>query len=128
MPAFYIVLQENIPAVDAIGLDNWALSKHSQKLETLAKQAGVAPLMNFFSADPEEMAGFLEEHGAGVNIPEEKWFPADEGLNTIAALLTALAESPSAESSTLAKELREFQRVLEAAQSRNVRWHLGIDY
>ena len=132
MPAFYIVLQERIPGVDAAGLDNFALSKHSDKLDTLAKQADVTPLMNFFSADPEEMAGLLGEHGAGVRIPvqipEEKWFSPEDGLQTIGALLRSLANTPSTESPTLEVELKEFQRVLQAARSRNIRWHLGIDY
>jgi hypothetical protein len=101
MPAFYIVLQEKIPGVDAAGLENFALSKHSVKLETLAKQADVTPLLNFFSADPEEMAGLLGEHSAGVKIPvqipEEKWFSPEEGLQTIGALLQSLANTPSAE-------------------------------
>jgi hypothetical protein len=128
MPAFYIVLQEKIPGVDAAGLDNFALSKHSDKLETLAKQADVTPLLNFFSADPEEMAGLLGEHGAGAKIPEEKWFSPEDGLQTIGALLQSLANTPSTEGATLEVELKEFQRVLQAARSRNIRWHLAIDY
>ena len=70
MPAFYIVLQEKIPGADAIGLEGRALSKHTDKLEVLAKQAGVISLMSLFSAGEEEMAGFLVEGGADVNLPE----------------------------------------------------------
>ncbi len=128
MPAFYIVPQEKIPGADAIGLEGRALSKHTDKLEVLATQAGVISLMNLFSAGEEEMAGFLVEGGADVNLPEEKWFPAEEGLKTIAALLKALADAPSIEGPVLSAELRQFQQVLEVAESRKVRWHLGIDY
>lgn len=128
MPAFYIVLQEKIPGVDATGLEGRALSEYSEKLEGLAKQAGVTSLMNLFSASEDEAAGFLEDHGADVSLPEEKWFTAEEGLKTIAALLGALAGAPSSENPKLAGELAQFQQVLEAAQSRNIRWHLGIDY
>jgi hypothetical protein len=128
MPAFYICLQEKIPGVDAAGLEGRALSKHSEKLEGLAKQAGVISLMHLFSASEEEMAGFLEEGGSVVNPPEEKWFSAEEGLKTIAALLKALAGARSIEEPALYAELTEFQQVLEVARSRNVRWHLGIDY
>lgn len=127
MPAFYIVLQEKIPGADAIRLEGRALSKHTDKLEVLAKQAGVISLMNLFSASEEEMAAFLVEGGADVNLPEEKWFPAEEGLKTIAALLKALADAPSIEGPVLSAELRQFQQVLEVAESRKVRWHLGID-
>jgi hypothetical protein len=128
MPAFYITLQEKIPGVDATVLEGHALSKHNGKLEALAKQTGVIPLMNFFSADKEEVAGLVGESGATVKIPEEKWFPAEDGLGTIAALLRALADPRSAEDSALSAELKEFQDVLLAARSRNIRWHLGIDY
>ncbi len=128
MPAFYIVLQEKLPGVDATGLEGLALSKHSEKLEALAKQAGVISLMNLFSAGEEEMAGFLEDHDATVNPPEEKWFSAEEGLKTITVLLRALADAPSSEHSAITAELRQFEEVLQAARSRNVRWHLGIDY
>jgi len=128
MPAFYLMLQEKIPGVDATGLEGRALSKHSKKLEAMAKRAGVTSLMNLFSSSEEEMAGFLEDHGTEVNLPEEKWFTADEGLKTITALLGALADAPSSENSALTTELAQFQQVLQAARSRNIRWHLGIDY
>lgn len=128
MPAFYIILQERIPGVDATGLEGRALSKYGEKLEELAKRAGVTSLMNLFSASKEEMAGFLEDHGTDVKLPEEKWFTADEGLKTITALLAALADAPSSENAALASELARFQQVLQAAQSRNIRWHLAIDY
>lgn len=126
MPAFYIVLQEEIPGVDAIGLEGRALSKHSQELEALAKQTGVTPLMSFFSADPSELTGLLEE-AEGIDVPPLAWFEAEDGLKTIAALLRALESSQSSESSVLTGELAMFQRVLEAARSKNIRWHLAID-
>jgi hypothetical protein len=131
MPAFYIVLQEKIPGLDPTGLEGRTLSKHSEKLAELAKQAHVTPLLSFFSANPEEAFGLLDEDATGqpgVPIPEEQWFHADEGLTTIEALLQSLATAPSAEAAAMAQELTEFQRVLKAARSRNIRWHLGIDY
>jgi len=129
MPAYYIVLEKSIPGVEATGLDGRSLSAHNVKLEALARQAGVPPLLTFFSLNPEELAKFLEDHqvGESVQIPEERWFSAEEGLNTVSALLKSLAEMPTTEASILAKELAEFQQILQAAGSRNVRWHLGID-
>jgi hypothetical protein len=128
MPAFYIMLQEKIPGVDATGIEGRALCKHSDELEALARQAGVVSLMNFFSVSGEEMNEFLEDHGNEVSLPEERWFTAAEGLKTVTALRAALANVPSRENSALAAELATFQQVLQAAQSRNIRWHLGIDY
>jgi hypothetical protein len=107
VPAYYIVLEKSIPGVEATGLYGRSL----------------------FSLNPEELAKFLEDHqvGESVQIPEERWFSAEEGLNTVSALLKSLAEMPTTEASILVKELAEFQRVLQAAGPRNVRWHLGID-
>ncbi|HET6178270.1 MAG TPA: hypothetical protein VFE61_15150 [Candidatus Sulfotelmatobacter sp.] len=128
MPAYYIVLQQKIPGVDDIGLEGRALSKHNQKLEALAQEGGVTPLAHFFSVDPEEAAGLLGDHASEVDIPEETWFPAEDGLKTIAALLKTLVGAPPVERSALVGELKQFQQVLEAARSRDIRWHLGIDY
>ncbi len=131
MPAFYIVLQQTISGVDATGLEGHALSKYNVELEALAKQAGVNPLLSFFSATAEDVMGLLDDDGAEkqtIPIPEEQWFQAEEGLNTIAALLQSMADTPQLEGSRLTAELAEFQRVLQAAQARNIRWHLAIDY
>lgn len=77
-----------------------------EKLEILAKQAGVISLMNLFRACEEEMSGFLEEGEAEIELPDEKWLSAEEGLKTIAALLKALADAPSIEGPTLSAELK----------------------
>ena len=128
MPAYYIVLQEVIPGVDAVGLEGRALSKHSLDLDFLAKQAGVIPILTFFSATPAELAGLMEDQvQKGVPRPEEHWFSAADGLKTISSLLNSLEDTPHPESLRLTKELTEFQHVLQAARSRNVCWHLGID-
>lgn len=130
MPAFYIVLQEKIPGVDAIGLEGRALSKHSDSLQTLASQTGVTPLTSFFSVDREEVEDLLGDAPveARVEIPDKQWFRAAEGLRTISALLTAIAGRETPDREKLTKELEEFKDVLAAAQQRNICWHLGIDY
>src|SRR5437870_2557681 len=110
MPAFYIVLQQKIAGTD-FAIDNHALSKHIHQLDALANEAGVKTLMSFFSISPEEAADLLESPGAAepiVQIPEEKWFEAEEGLKTIESLLRSLRDSSSAENLALAAELGDF--------------------
>lgn len=126
MPAFYIVLQEKIPGVDETGVEGHALSKHSDQIDELARQAAVTPLISFFSVPRDEVIGLLEGHEV-PNIPDEGWFPAEEGLKTIAALSRVLANSRQ-QNVELIQELAEFGDVLEAARAKNIRWHLGIDY
>jgi hypothetical protein len=129
LPAFYIVLQEKIPGVDAIGLEGRALSKHSESLQALANEAGVNPLASFFSVDRSEVEGLLGDTlGAEIKIPDKHWFSAAEGLRTISALLTAVGTQKTPDSEKLMNELKEFKKVLDIAQARKIGWHLGIDY
>lgn len=131
MPTFYIVLEENMPGVNGIGLEGRALSKQNAKLEEIAQRLGVRSLMSFFSANQEEAISLLgkeEAESLSVPIPREEWFSAKEGLTTVSALLKAIAAEPSLENSKLTQELTDFQYVLEAAQSQNARWHLAVDY
>jgi hypothetical protein len=130
LPAFYIVLQEKIPGVDSIGLEGRALCKHIDSLQAIVNQTGVKPLTSFLSFDKSEVEGLLGDtpEKAGIEIPDKQYFPAADGLHTIAALLAAVAAQKTPDQEKLTNELREFKDVLSAAQARNVGWHLGIDY
>jgi hypothetical protein len=128
MPAFYIVLEREVAGVDAVGLEGRALSKSNKELDALAMQAGVPSLSSFFSVKKSEVVELLEGEDLGVEIPDEQWFPANEGLRTIATLLEELRAEQSTRNKKVVEELLEFRRVLEAAKSGNVRWHLAIDY
>lgn len=128
MPSFYISLAEPIPGIDAVGLEGRALSRHSDEIEKLAQQAGVRSLMSFFSVDRQDALGLIDASEGDIAIPEEAWFSADEGLTTISALLGSTELAHLSSGTNLARELGEFQRVLEAARAANIRWHLAIDY
>lgn len=131
MSSFYIVLQEKIPGVDATGLEGHALSKHNAKMEALARDARLTPLINFFSVSEDEVAGLFEDNkipDEAVANAQERWFSAEEGLTSLEGMICLLPEQAWAEGPALEKELREFQHVLEAARSRNIRRHLAIDY
>lgn len=87
MPPFYIVLDKEIPGVDAY-VNGSLLSKNNDELERIAKRLKVRSLMSFFSISPEEASSFAEGHGVELkSVPEENWFAADEGLTTVNALL-----------------------------------------
>ena len=123
--ALHIVLEKEIPGVDTI-IDGKMLSRAEKHLAGAAKRLGVRPLMEFFSVNPEEAAGFLESEGVEVEIPAEQWFSAEEGLRTVQALL---GEADSSSESRAAKDdLLGCERVLREAQKREVRWHLAIDF
>lgn len=132
MPSFFIILEARIPNLD-VYVNGSQLSKENDDLERMAKRIGVKPLMSFFSISPEELAGIAKEHGLdvegkGLKPPEEKWFSAKEGLQTVRLLAEALTSLNDEIHTRLVSELREFERVLVSAQANNIRWHLGVDY
>ena len=132
MPSLFIILEKKIPKLD-VYVNGSQLSKENERLEVLAKRIGVAPLMSFFSVQPEELTGLAEDLGLdvkarGLTPPREKWFKAEEGLRTVRSLAESLANLSDETHTRLLSELGEFERVLISAQANDVRWHLGVDY
>jgi len=122
--ALYIVLEKKIPGLDAM-VDGKMLAQAEEHLAKAAQRLKVRPLMEFFSINPAEAAGFLEDEGAEAEIPAEQWFSAEEGLKTVQALLGEMENSP--ESKITKDDLLGFERVLREAQKQRVRWHLAVD-
>ncbi len=131
MPAYYVVLENEIPGLDVYVNGN-ALAKESDVLERLAKQIGATPLLGFFSVSPVELESLVEGHGEtienlGVKPSAEQWFSAEDGLNTVRKLIIHLETLKPGRSTQALSNLKEFERVLEAASKGGVRWHLAID-
>jgi hypothetical protein len=128
--AFYIVTERSMEAVDTF-VNGKALG-HCDQLDQLAEQAGVRPLMDFCSGDPEEIAEFLEQEGlaTGEEIPAEEWFASEAGLTTVRGLLSALAANPAAvpNPEEIADDLHEFETVLQQLAEIGLHWHLAVDY
>jgi hypothetical protein len=127
--AWYIVLERTIPGVETF-INGKAVARAGELLDSLANDAGVSPLSNFFSASAEELTGFAADHGVNMKelgtAPSEEWFSPQDGLTTIAALMGA-AETRKMDE-TILQDLKAFQSVLRAAQANGVRWHLAVDY
>jgi hypothetical protein len=62
--AYFIVLEREIDGVET-GMDGKSLSRHIESLDDAARELGVRPLSEFFSADPEQLAEFMEGEGLG---------------------------------------------------------------
>jgi len=131
--ALYIRLEREIPDLDLF-VDGKTLCKESDTLDSIAAELGVKPLMEFFSASPDEINDFLEgEHArdlVGVEKVQEVWFDPEDGLKTVRALLVALRENPEILGDTegVVLDLLEFERVLSEAKENNVKWHLSVDF
>jgi len=127
--AWYIVLERKIEGFDPL-LNGKAVARAGKELDKLAKAAGVTPLMKFFSAARDELAEFAADHGMDLKgkaaESSEQWFPAEDGLRTVHALLES-AEKRLMDAHVV-EELKEFQSVLETARKQGVRWHLAVDF
>jgi hypothetical protein len=130
MPSYYIVLEKDIPSLDVYVNGN-AFSGNSDSLEKLAKKIGVTSLLSFFSVSPEEVNSLLQEgettESLGIKVPAKKWFNAKDGLNTVKKLISHLEKLEAPKGKQILSNLKEFERVLEAANQAGVRWHLAID-
>jgi hypothetical protein len=123
--ALYIALEKEIPGVDTM-IDGKMLSKAERRLAKAAKRLGVRPLMEFFSTNADEAADLLGEDAAGLELPPGQWFSAEEGLQTVDALLAEAEVSTDLQAAK--NDLADCQRVLREAQKHGVRWHLAIDF
>lgn len=129
MGGFYIILEREIPGIDPL-VDGKGLSSANDALEAAAGKLKVRPLMEFFSAGPEEVEDLLGEGADVPKVPPKKFFEAADGLNTVRALLAHLEKNPGMlkRSDQVRSDLREFEKILAAAKDAGVRWHLAIDY
>jgi hypothetical protein len=132
--ALYVVLEDPNAGIDA-AVDGKALSRAEGDLAVIANDAGVRQLMGFFSMSSEEFAAEIEQFNAlagapEASPPEEEWFTAAEGLATVRALLAYLRAHPETvrRSVDVLADLESFERVLEEAEQRGIRWHLCVDY
>jgi hypothetical protein len=132
--SLYIVVEGEDPGFD-IFVNGHALARNEDALEQLAQSLGIAPLLQFFSADENSMCLLLEQ-GVGDpewarHLPEPQWFDPQEGLTTVRALIRFLVDSPvsfGSETLPILSELREYERVLEKTQKHKLRWHLAVSW
>ena len=130
----YIVVEGEDPGYD-IFVNGRALARHEDALERLALKLGVRPLIEFFSADENSMALLIEEGGGNPELmrrlPPPQWYPADDGLATVRALVAELQDDPQqlgTEGSQVLSELLEYAVVLERTMKSGLRWHLAVSW
>jgi hypothetical protein len=130
--AYFIVPERDVPGLDVF-VDGKPLAHvRPKQLDRLAAQAGVRPLMEYYSLDPEEAASFLEDEGIEPpegGFPPAQWFSAEDGLVTVRGLIALLESNPAAIPNVRAviDDLLGFEEVLRGLASANVRWHLAVD-
>jgi hypothetical protein len=133
--AIYVVIEKEIPGIDASSVSGKALAKSSEQLDRIARKNGLLAIQEFMSVDPEEAGAFLEDSEIAlddVKIPEEQWFDPADGLKTIRGLLDFLRDNPTALSkvplSHLQDDLLAAEKVLSVALKHGVRFHFAVDF
>ena len=130
--AFFIVAERDVPGLDVFVNGKALAHVPHRQLEKLAAQAGVRPLIEFYSLDPEEAASILEDEEIEPpegGFPPTQWFEAQDGLATVRGLIAFLESNPTAiaNMSAVIDDLLGFEEVLRGLASADVRWHLAVD-
>ena len=133
--SLYVVLETPVDSFDVGSVDGKALSS---ALNFEDEDSTLFPLLSFVSANVEETLEFLNDEGVDeVEIPEQQWFKASEGLNVIRAVsLNWQAESEKTASGNFAiektqnvtRDLEAIERILVKAQENNVCFHFAFDF
>ena len=130
----YIVVEGDDPGFN-IYVNGRVLARYESAVEKLALDLGVKPLLEFFSADENSMALLIEEGGGNPDLlkklPPPQWYRAEDGLQTLEALIAALDADPhqlGSEGPEVLDELREYETVLRKTAERGLRWHLAVSW
>lgn len=132
--SLYIVVEGEDPGFDTY-VHGHAIARNEDALDRIATRLHVRPLLEFFSADQNSMALLLEQ-GSGNpewahHLPEPQWFHAMDGLMTIQTLCNFFESDRTAlgsETVQVLRELNEYQRVLQKAKERELRWHFAASW
>lgn len=129
--SYYISLERQIDDVDPLDMDGKAVCRASEALDALAGRLKVAPLRSFFSADPAQMADYVDEVSDDdlANAAPRTYFSAEDGLKTVRALCNHLRAHPESvpDGDEALVDLFEFEKILARAVEEDVRWHLAGD-
>jgi hypothetical protein len=132
--SMYIVVEGEDPGYN-IFVNGRLLARYESAIEKLALELGVKPLLEFFSADETSMALLIQEGGGNPELlhqlPPTQWYRAQDGLNTLRALISSLDSDPQqlgSDGPEVLSELREYQVVLKKTAERGLRWHLAVSW
>jgi hypothetical protein len=130
--AYYIVLDQPNPGFDVF-VNGKFMAQDTKAIDRIAKKLGVRKPLDWFSMNPEDAAGMLEDEGvdaADVALPPEQWFDAGEGLQWVTALRDHIRANPKAVKNApgVLSDLDEFANVFTQAKAIGAKWHLTIDF
>lgn len=132
--ALYIVVKKKIKGFDPF-VNGKAVGHADEKsISDLCTHLNVPSLFSFISQDPDELEEFLldddPESEEPVQLSEEEWFTAEDGLLTVRALISHLKINPSAlpDAEAIIEDLQEYEEVLVKIAEQNTLWHFAVDF
>ena len=138
--AYYIVLNQDIPGLDA-EVDGAAMARHHPALEAVADALGLPSLDRFISIADDELDELLGADGM-ADIGDDdaddgiEWCSAQEGLAFFTALAQHIeqqpqalaARQPGADAAAVLADLADYCRVLQVAAAHDADFYLAIDF
>jgi hypothetical protein len=124
--AYFITVNHADPSFDTF-VNGKFVAREVETLNQLALQLEVTPFDGFLSLDESLAEEFdIDASNAPVNV----WFTAEQGLETIDALIKHLEQHPKAVKNVkgILGDLQEYQTVLNQVKAKGLRWHFEIDF
>jgi hypothetical protein len=123
--AIYVSLEKAIDGFDPGSIDGKALSKAIDTLNAICKSEKLVPLMEFVSMSNEDVGDLVDDDV----VLAQKWYDSAEGLKTVRGLLQQITDKPLDKGNdAVIADLRQMESVLQAAQSKGVRFCFKIDF
>ena len=133
--AFFIVLDREDPGFDTM-VNGKFLSQDAGRLRKIARSLKIPAIEDFVSYSPEEARAMMEDLGSdpseieGAELPEDKWYAAQEGLDWVSKMREHIRATPSSvrNSKGVLADLEEYREVFEQAKAIGARWKLQVDF
>lgn len=150
--ALFVSFEQEIPGLNGWEMDGKSLASNLDALDETVSQLGLPPLLDFYSASPEDYSNLLgeevdlleagdveeiESDSSEIDLtgsipeetPNEQWFLPADGLRTVRGLDAHIRRHPEAYEhvDALLADLGDLDRYLSAAAEHDVRFHLSFD-
>ena len=127
---WHVRLERSLPDVEISTTSGLTLLYLQRQIDELAERLELRRLSRFFSADPDAVSAYLAEQGldpSQYDLPDEEWFDAADGLETVRGLLDAIRAEPESvpKSDKVLSDLEAVEQVLASAALADVRFHLA---
>ena len=133
--AFFIVLDRKDPGFNTM-VNGKFLSQDAGRLRKIAKSLKIPAIEDYVSYSPEEARAMMEDLGSDpseieeAELPEQKWYTAQEGLDWVRKVREHIYATPSSVTNAtgVLADLEQYREVFEQAQAIGARWNLQVDF